>query len=79
MHSKPSTLIHGHFHATLAYAQAGARIIGMRTIGMQTTGMRIIGMEDNWHAENWHGGQLALILLSYDVSYLITLFIWFHT
>ena len=52
----------------------------MRTIGMRTIGMRIIGMEDNWHAENWHGGQLALIFfLNYGVSYLITLFIYFHT
>ena len=44
---------------------------------------------DNWHADNWHGGQLAwgklalrtigIDFFNYGVSYLITLFIYFHT
>ena len=47
-------------------------------------------MEDYWHVENWHGGLLACEKLAwrtigidflnyYGVSYLITLFIYFHT
>ena len=44
-------------------------IYGARTIGIRTIGMRIIGMEDNWHD----------FLNYYGVSYLITLFIYFHT
>ena len=61
------------FALSSLYILTGARTIGMRTIGMQ-----IIGMEDNWHAENWHGEQLALTFLNYGVSYLITLFMYFH-
>ena len=59
-----------------------ARTIGVQTIGMRTIGMRIIGMEDNWLLVY---GILAWrtigidFLNYYGVSYLISLFVYFHT